>query len=91
MAFEDNIDPDFDRDDDVLMQYLKDEGLALVPIDFMRELMGLMEEHIMRLTGVSEEELSDIIERLEELLGEDGMMDLSLESLVGWVNTLKQG
>ena len=90
MAFEDDIDPDFDRDDDVLMQYLKDEGLALVPIDFMRELMGLMEEHIRRLTGVSEEELSDIIQRLEDLLGEDGMMDLSLESLVGWVNTLKQ-
>lgn len=90
MAFEDNIDPDFDRDDDVLMQYLQEEGLALVPIDFLRELMRLMEEHIMRLTGVSEEELSDIVERLEELLGEDGMMDLSLESLVGWVNTLKQ-
>lgn len=90
MAFEDDIDPDFDRDDDVLMQYLKEEGLALVPIDFMRELMGLMEEHIMRVTGVSEEELSDIIGRLEDLLGEDGMMDLSLESLVGWVNTLKQ-
>jgi hypothetical protein len=90
MAFEDDIDPDFDRDDDVLMQYLKEEGLALVPIDFMRELMGLMEEHIMRLTGVTEEELSDIIGRLEDLLGEDGMMDLSLESLVGWVNTLKQ-
>jgi hypothetical protein len=90
MAFEDNIDPDFDRDDDVLMQYLQEEGLALVPIEFMRELMGLMEEHIMRLTGVSEEELSDIIQRLEDLLGEDGMMDLSLESLVGWVNTLKQ-
>jgi len=90
MAFEDDIDPDFDRDDDVLMQYLQEEGLALVPIEFMRELMGLMEEHIMRLTGVSEEELSDIIGRLEDLLGEDGMMDLSLESLVGWVNTLKQ-
>jgi len=90
MAFEDDIDPDFDRDDDVLMQYLQEEGLALVPIDFLRELMRLMEEHIMRLTGVSEEELSDIVERLEELLGEDGMMDLSLESLVGWVNTLKQ-
>jgi len=90
MAFEDNIDPDFDRDDDVLMQYLQEEGLALVPIDFLRELMRLMEEHIMRLTSVSEEELSDIVGRLEDLLGEDGMMDLSLESLVGWVNTLKQ-
>jgi hypothetical protein len=90
MAFEDDVDPNFDRDDDVLMQYLQEEGLALVPIEFMRELMGLMEEHIMRLTGVSEEELSDIIQRLEDLLGEDGMMDLSLESLVGWVNTLKQ-
>jgi len=90
MAFEDDIDPDFDRDDDVLMQYLQEEGLALVPIDFLRELMRLMEEHIMRLTSVSEEELSDIVGRLEDLLGEDGMMDLSLESLVGWVNTLKQ-
>jgi hypothetical protein len=27
--------------------------------------------------------------RLEELIGEDGMMDLSMEALVGWVNTLK--
>jgi hypothetical protein len=39
-------DPDFDKDDDVLMQYLEEEGLALVPIEFMRELMLLMEAHI---------------------------------------------
>ena len=77
------------RDDDALERYLQEENLALVPLDFMRELMILMEEHVRRETGVNKDELDEIIMRLEELIGEDGMMDLSMESLVGWVNTLK--
>lgn len=87
MSYDD--DPDFDRDDDVLMKYLKEEGLALVPIDFMHELMQLMEAHIMKVTGVNREELDEIVERLEDLLGEDGMMDLSIDGIIGWVETLK--
>ena len=85
----DDDDPDFDRDDDVLMKYLNEEGLALVPIDFMHELMQLMEAHIMKVTGVDREELDEIVERLEDLLGEDGMMDLSIDGIIGWVETLK--
>lgn len=77
------------RDDDALERYLQEENLALVPLDFMRELMVLMEEHVIRETGVSKDELDEIVMRLEELIGEDGMMDLSMEGLVGWVNTLK--
>ena len=88
MPYEDE-DPDFDRDDDVLMKYLEEEGLALVPLDFMRELMGLMEEHIMRVTGIDKDELDEIVSRLEDLLGEDGMMDLSIDGIIGWVETLK--
>lgn len=75
--------------DDILQQYLEEEGLALVPLDFMHELMQLMEIYVMEQTGVTKEELHDIVLRLEELIGDDGMMDLSLEALVGWVNTLK--
>ena len=77
------------RDDDALERYLQEENLALVPLDFMRELMVLMEEHVRRETGVNKDELDEIVMRLEELIGEDGMMDLSMEGLVGWVNTLK--
>ena len=77
------------RDDDALERYLQEENLALVPLDFMRELMVLMEEHVIRETGVSKDKLDEIVMRLEELIGEDGMMDLSMEGLVGWVNTLK--
>jgi hypothetical protein len=89
MEFEDDLDPDFDRDDDVLQQYLDEEGLVLVPIDFMKELMFLMEAHIEKVCGINREELDEILMRLEDLLGEDGMMDLSIDSIVGWVNTLK--
>jgi hypothetical protein len=76
-------------DDDALQKYLDDEGLALVPIDFMRELMALMEAHIRNVCGVDREELNDIMARLEDLLGEDDMMDLSVDGIIGWVNTLK--
>lgn len=82
-------DPEYGRDDDVLQQYLNDEGLALVPIDFMRELMLLMEAHIKNTCNIDTDSLNDIIIRMEELLGEDGLMDLSMEDIIGWVNTLK--
>jgi hypothetical protein len=82
-------DPDFDKDDDVLMQYLEEEGLALVPIEFMRELMLLMEAHIVEICGVDRDELNDIMIRMEELLGEDALMDLSVQDIIGWVDTLK--
>jgi hypothetical protein len=71
------FDPEFDRDDDALNAYLEEERLALVPLDFLHDLMRLMEEHVMRETGISKEDLGPIVDRLEELLGEDGMMDLS--------------
>lgn len=83
------LEDDEDWDDDALEKYLKDENLALVPLDFMRELMVLMEAHIMRVTEVDQEQLAEIIERLEELLGEEGMMDLSMDGIIDWVNTLK--
>ena len=83
------FEDDESRDDDALERYLQEEGLALVPLDFMRELMTLMEDFIVRETGVEKEDLGPIIERLEELLGEDGMMGLSLEAIVDWVRTLK--
>jgi hypothetical protein len=82
-------DPEY-ADDDVLQQYLDEEGLALVPIEFMRELMLLMEAHIENVCGIDREELNDVMVRLEDLLGEDGMMDLSIDGIIDWVNTLKQ-
>lgn len=85
--FED--EEDLDRDDDALTKYLNEEKLALVPLDFLNDLMMLMEEHIARETGLTKEELGPIVDRLEELLGEEGMMELSLEAIVDWVNTLK--
>ena len=75
--------------DDILQRYLDEEGLALVPIDFLHQLMILMELYILEQTGVTKEELAPIVDRLEELLGEDGMMDLSLDEIIGWVKTLK--
>jgi hypothetical protein len=84
MEFDDEIDRD-----DILEQYLEEEGLLLVPVEFMKELMVLMEAHIETVCEVDREELNDILVRLEDLLGEDGMMDLSIDSIIGWVNTLK--
>lgn len=93
---ETEYEPEFDLEDEdglesdeALQQYLAEERLALVPLDFLGDLMVLMEAHIANETGLTKEELGPIVDRLEELLGEDGMMDLSLEGIIDWVNTLK--
>lgn len=89
MSYDEEIDPDFDRDDDILDEYLEAEGLLLVPIEFMNDLMKLMEAHIRAECDITSEELEEIIVRLEDLIGEDSMMDLSLEGIVNWVKTLR--
>lgn len=55
----------------------------------MRELMLLMEAHIVQVCSVDRDELNDIMIRMEELLGEDALMDLSVQDIIGWVDTLK--
>lgn len=83
----------FEEDDepkDALQEYLDEEGLVIIPVDFLQDLMRLMEEFILRQTGVEADELGPIIERLENLIGEDGMLDLSLDGIVDWVKTLKE-
>ena len=89
MSYDEDLDPDFNRDDSVLNEYLEAEGLLLVPIDFMNDLMVLMQKHICEQCDLTSDELEEVIVRLEDLIGEDGMMDLSLEGIVNWVNTLK--
>ena len=81
---EDNDEEEYD-----LETFLEQEGLTIIPNEFLDELMVLMQEHVIRQANVTKEELDVIIDRLEELIGEDGMMDLSLEDIVGWVVTLK--
>lgn len=77
-------------DDEALMKYLEEEHLALVPLDFMYELMGLMKEHIMRVLSVSDSEVADLMERLDDLIGIDGMMDISMDEMISWMRVLHE-
>ncbi len=77
-------------DDAVIQAYLEQEGCVIVPLDFINELLTLMKEHIMRETGVSEEVLHDCMTTLNDLIGEDGMYEMSVEETVNWVRTLSQ-
>jgi len=84
-----DLEEDDDEEEYDLETFLEQEGLTIVPNEFLDELMVLMEAHVIQQADVTKEELDVIIDRLEELIGEDGMMDLSLEDIVGWVVTLK--
>ena len=68
--------------------YLNSKGLAIIPTEFLQDLMNVMESHVIKETGVTKEELQVLIKRLEDLIGEDGMSEMSLEGIIGWVKTL---
>ena len=47
--------------------YLNSKGLAIIPTEFLQDLMNVMESHVIKETGVTKEELQVLIKRLEDL------------------------
>jgi hypothetical protein len=76
--------------DDALEDWLVSEHLVILPEEFFAELLGLMEEHVMRVVGIDRDRMEELIEKLEETVGEEGMMEMSMEELVKWMRTLNE-
>jgi hypothetical protein len=79
---------EFAEDSDPLEAFLDQEDLVLVSKDFMSELVPLMEAYVLKEAGVSKSQFGEYVDRLEELIGSEAIIDLSLEGLVEWVKTL---
>lgn len=75
-------------DDDALTTWLENEGLVVLPETFFSELMTLMEAHVMAVVGIDHDRLNELTTMLEMTIGEEGMIEISLEEFITWLRVL---
>ena len=78
-----------DQEDDILISFLTDAGFKIVPFQAIIDALAEMENYIKEQTGLSQEELDQTLERLEELVGKEEAMELGLDDIVSWIRAIR--
>lgn len=81
------VDPEFL--DDQLLMFITESGFRVVPVQAIIDALAQMESYIKEETGVSQEQLDHILERVENLVGKEEAMNMEVEEIIGWVNAFK--
>lgn len=72
-----------------LEEILEDSGFTIVPIQPLIDALAKMEAYIMQQTGLSQEELDEYLQRIEDIVGPEGAQDLELDDIINWIETLR--
>jgi hypothetical protein len=73
------------EEDEVLKAAVYNSGYAFMPIDSLYEALEKMEEYLMYHTGLSKQELSEKLVKLQNLVGEEEASGLGLEEIINWI------
>lgn len=74
---------------ETLDQILESSGFTIVPLQPLIDALAKMEEYIMQQTGLSQEELDEYLQRIEDIVGPEGAQDLELDDIINWIETLR--
>jgi hypothetical protein len=82
-------EPNEENTMEYLESVIQDSGFMIVPVDAILDLLAKMEAKVSEETGVPIEELDGYIERIEDLVGPEETMHMSLDEIIAWVRVLK--
>jgi len=77
------------QEDDILISFLSDAGFKIVPFQAIIDALAEMENYIKEQTGLSQEELDQMLEKIEELVGKEEAMDLELDEIISWIRAIR--
>lgn len=83
-------DPDEESTTEYLESVIQGSGFMIVPVDAILDLLAKMEATVSEETGVPVDELDAYIEKIEDLVGPEETMHMSLDEIIAWVRVLKQ-
>jgi DNA-binding transcriptional MerR regulator len=75
--------------EDRLISLVTQSGFQVVPLQTIIDALAEMERHLKEVTGITQEELEEYLEKIQNLLGEEISMNLSLEELTSWIQTFQ--
>lgn len=76
-------------EEDVLVQLLSQSGFRIVPLQTIIDALAEMEAYLRERSGLSQEELETVLQRIEDLVGKEEAMKMDLEEILRWIETLQ--
>ena len=80
----DGIDPE-----DHILMFITESGFKLVSAQAIIDALAEMEEYLKSTLNISQEELDNYLEKLENLLGKEEVMHFDLDEIVSWVQAMR--
>jgi uncharacterized protein (UPF0335 family) len=77
------------EDKNELIAFLSESGFKLVSIKTIVDALAEMETYMMKKLGISEIELEYYIKKVEELVGEQEAVELEIDEIINWIETLR--
>ena len=78
-----------ESDMDFLVEMLEASGFKVVPIQAIIDLLAEMEEQVRDATGLTQEELDPVLDKIQELVGYEESLTMSLDEIIGWVRAIQ--
>ena len=72
-----------------LLTVIEQSGFRIVSMQAVIDALAVMEDHLMRVTGVGQADLTLILDRLELLVGKDEAMKMDLDEIADWIRAFK--
>ena len=72
-----------------LLTVIEQSGFRIVSMQAVIDALAVMEDHLRKVTGISQVELDQLLDRLEVLVGKDEAMKMDLDEIADWIRAFK--
>lgn len=79
-----------DFDSDELVHIITESGFTIVPVQTIIDALAKMEQYLREQAEISQEELEDYFQRIEDLIGREETYKLELDEILSWIKAFQK-
>ncbi len=76
-------------DNDELVHLITESGFTIVPMQTIIDALAQMEQHLREQAGISQQELEDYLQRIQNLIGLEESYKLELDEILSWIKAFQ--
>lgn len=76
-------------DNNELVHLITESGFTIVPMQTIIDALAQMEQYLKDEAGISQEELDNYLQRLQDLIGVEESYKLELDEILSWIKAFQ--
>lgn len=77
-------------DGDELVHLITESGFTIVPMQTIIDALASMEQYLREQSGISQEELEQYLQQIQDLIGVEESYKLELDEILSWIKAFQK-